>query len=192
MAEVGLIVIIVSHLAALTLTISRLVNRIWRNTFSLDDAFATVTGLGTSLIVGVLVEIGEFYLYCFNFAMRLMLLLVLKVPAPMTLGHRLIIGGCCFVIWYVNSQIRPGMWSDTTNRTSKAQSVMTLGRVLYASYWPQREPLFFFLSLMLFLIGAAHFGIALFICKSDENCPDNTPCYCGVAPELVLSALISK
>ena len=72
---------------------------------------------------------------------------------------------------------------------------MTLGRVVYGTYgifWPRSTPLFLFASFLLFAIGIALNVVALLCCKIDANCSDNTPCYCNVASQLALSALISK
>ena len=80
------------------------------------------------------------------------------------------------------------------NRVSKACSVMTMCRVLYGSYWHWQKVvvLFFCLSTTLLGVGVAYIPVVLLFCKVDTVCPDNTPCYCNVAMELVLSALISK
>ena len=71
---------------------------------------------------------------------------------------------------------------------------MTMCRVLYGSYWhwPRVVLLFFCLSSILLVVGVAYIPAVLLLCKVDTICPDNTPCYCNVATELGLSALISK
>ncbi len=172
MVEAGLIVCTVFHLLSLILTVFRLFNRIWRHVFWFDDAFAAVIAFGTGLVVGALVESSKSCWHHLKLNTRLTTALVLKAPAAVALGHRLILGGCLLLIWYVDSHMQPRMHSNDTHRTSKAQSVMGLGRALACSYWPERAFLFLFLSLPLFVIGAAYFVFALLLCKIDANCSE--------------------
>ncbi|KJA19183.1 hypothetical protein HYPSUDRAFT_56730 [Hypholoma sublateritium FD-334 SS-4] len=153
----ALSVVIVSHLAALSISIFRIVDRLRRNRLWYDDAFTAVAAIGSFLTMGSLLE------------------MVFKTPFIKPLEYRIIFASNFFVIW-----------------ASKACFVMTMGRVLDSSYWPTLVPWFLSMSSFLVGIGITCTVLALFLCKVDSTCSNNTTCYCDVSTNLLLSALISN
>ena len=102
-----LVVLIISHLIALTPTAFQITDRILRNSLWFDDVFAVVTGLGTLFNVGVLLGTGKFCIYSPSLCIWLIFLAVPKAPVIAPLEYRLVIGSSFFVIWCVSSRIRP-------------------------------------------------------------------------------------
>lgn len=77
-------------------------------------------------------------------------------------------------------------------RSAKACFVMTMGRLVYLSYWPKFAPLLLSISCSFLCFAIAFIFMTAFFCSTNTNCPDNSVCFCMLKTESLLCAITSK
>ena len=97
-----------------------------------------------------------------------------------------------FVLWQAPVLLIDRRPSDISYRTCRASLVMAPGRLVYNTYWRNMTPLFWLISYIFLLIGAAFTALAIRFCGIDRNCSGFETCFCNLDHRVILCALIGR